>query len=259
MPHVRPQALVDSALACSDRGMGDAQNAALHGVAVKTIRRWRRLYGRRGLPRGQTHLAPPCPRCDSAPLDAAAYAELLGWYLGDGHISAGRRGVFNLHVYNDARYVDLNQHVADLMSTVKPGGRPHTRLVPGAVVTTVSWKHWPCLLPQHGPGRKHERPIILTSWQDDIVSTHPADFLRGLFHSDGSRVRNWARRTVAGVPKRYEYPRWQFVNASSDIIDLCTEALDLVDVAWRRSSARVVSVSRRDAVARLDGLIGLKS
>jgi hypothetical protein len=24
-------------------------------------------------------------------------------------------------------------------------------------------KHWPCLFPQHGPGRKHERKIQLTS------------------------------------------------------------------------------------------------
>lgn len=101
MPHVRPLEIVDSALRCSDDGMPDAENAALHGVAVKTIRRWRREYQRRGRPRGQTHLAPPCPRCEDGVLDNRAYAELLGWYLGDGHISRGRRGVFNLHVFND--------------------------------------------------------------------------------------------------------------------------------------------------------------
>src|SRR4029079_5875157 len=42
VPHIRPQETVDSALRASDAGMGDAENAALHGVAVKTIRRWRR-------------------------------------------------------------------------------------------------------------------------------------------------------------------------------------------------------------------------
>jgi hypothetical protein len=138
-------------------------------------------------------------------LAAAEYAELLGWYLGDGHISRGRRGVFNLHVYNDQRYENDNQRIAALMTAVKPGGRPHRRLVPGCVITTVSWKHWPCLFPQHGPGRKHERPIILDEWQREIVEAHPADFLRGLFHSDGCRVRNWATRMVvsrrAGVPR----------------------------------------------------------
>ena len=259
VPHVRSQHLVDSALACSDQGMRDADNALLHGVAVKTIRRWRRIYQRRGLPRGQGHLAPPCPRCDAAPLAAPAYAELLGWYLGDGYLSRGRREVFNLHVVNDANYVDLNAHLILLMSTVKPHGRPHTRSVPGAIVTTVSWKHWPCLFPQHGPGRKHERAIELEDWQRDVVEAHPADFLRGLFHSDGCRVANWATRFVGGTKRRYEYPRWQFVNASEDILDLCTWALDLVEVPWRRSGARVVSVSRREAVARLDEPIGLKS
>ncbi|SED01615.1 hypothetical protein SAMN04489844_3478 [Nocardioides exalbidus] len=258
MVHVRPQSTVDSALRCSDAGMRDADNAELHGVAVKTIRRWRRLYRRRGLPRGQGHLAPPCPRCDDAALSEQEYAELLGWYLGDGHISLGRRGVYNLHVINDARYAALNAHLLELMATVKPGGRPHTRLVPGAVVTTVSWKHWPCLIPQHGAGRKHERTIALEDWQREVVEAHPADFLRGLFHSDGARVNNWASRVVAGEKRRYHYPRWQFSNASEDIIGLCTWALDLVEVPWRRSSQRMVSVSRRGAVARLDELIGPK-
>jgi hypothetical protein len=239
--------------------MRDADNAAMHGVAVKTIRRWRRLYQRRGLPRGQGHLAPPCPRCQGAELSAEAYAELLGWYLGDGYISQGRRDVFNLHVYNDARYVDLNSGLLRLMSTVKPGGRPHTRRVPGVVITTVSWKHWPCLFPQHGRGRKHERPIVLEDWQEEVVRAFPGAFLRGLFHSDGARVNNWATRVVAGERRRYDYPRWQFSNRSEDIIGLCCWALDLVDVPWRRSGPWTVSVSRRDAVARLDEMVGPKS
>jgi hypothetical protein len=231
----------------------------MHGVAVKTIRRWRRLYQRRGQPRGQTHLAPPCPLCDGAPLAGGAYAELLGWYLGDGHITLGRRGVFNLHVSNDATYINLNAHLLDLMATVKPNSRPHTRRVPGAVITTVSWKHWPCLFPQHGAGRKHERVIALDSWQQELVRAFPADFLRGLFHSDGARVNNWATRLVAGEVRRYEYGRWQFVNHSEDILQLCCWALDLVGVPWRRSGRWTVSVSRREAVATLDAMVGPKS
>ncbi|WP_322921821.1 transcriptional regulator [Nocardioides renjunii] len=239
--------------------MRDADNAELHGVAVKTIRRWRRLYQRRGASRGQTHLAPPCPRCDEGPLDGPAYAELLGWYLGDGYISLGRRSVFNLHIYNDVRYTDLNARLLVLMRTVKPSSRPHTRRVPGAIVTTVSWKHWPCLFPQHGPGRKHEREIVLDEWQRALVTAFPADFLRGLFHSDGARVKNWATRVVRGEKRRYEYPRWQFTNRSEDIRRLCGWALDLVEVAWRQSGPWTLSVSRREAVLRLDGLIGPKS
>ena len=117
---------------------------------------------------------------------------------------------------------------------------------------------WPCLFPQHGPGRKHDREIVLAEWQREIVAEHPGDFLRGLLHSDGSRVANWTRRTVAGQTRRYDYPRWQFVNASDDIRALCCWALDRGGVAWRRSNERTVSVSRRSDVARLDTLIGRK-
>ncbi|WP_243395511.1 transcriptional regulator [Nocardioides currus] len=239
--------------------MNDSDNARRHGVAVKTIRRWRRLYQRRGQERGQQHLAPPCPRCEDGPLDRVAYAELLGWYLGDGYVSQGRRQVYNLHVYNDQQYARLNQHVLELMSAVKPGSRPHVRHVPGCVVSTVGWKHWPCLFPQHGAGRKHERPIVLEDWQAEIVRAFPSHFLRGLFHSDGARVANWATRVVAGERRRYDYPRWQFSNRSDDILALCGWALDLVGVAWRRSGPWTVSVSRREAVADLDALIGPKS
>lgn len=258
MGHIRSDEVVASALAASDAGMGDADNAALHGVAVKTIRRWRRLYQRRGLPRGQVQSSVPCPRCTTAPLDGEAYAALLGWYLGDGHLRRQRRGVYALHVYNDQTYPGITQDVIDLMRRVKPGGRPHTRLVPGCVVITVSWKHWPCLFPQHGPGRKHERMLGMTAWQWAIVEEHPAAFLRGLFHSDGCRVHNWATRTVAGERKRYEYGRWQFSNRSEEILGWCGDALDLLEIPWRRSHRWAISVSRRDAVATLDRLIGLK-
>lgn len=142
---------------------------------------------------------------------------------------------------------------------MRPGGRIFLPRAPGCVNVQSHWQHWPCLFPQHGPGRKHDRPIVLDDWQRSIVEEHPGPFLRGLFHSDGSRVKNWARRPVAGTPKTYAYPRWQFVNASADIRELCCWALDLVDIAWRQSNVRVISVSRREAVARLDELIGLKS
>ncbi len=91
------------------------------------------------------------------------------------------------------------------------------------------------------------------------MDTHPAAFLRGLFHSDGCRIDNWATGQVAGKTKRYDYGRWQFVNHSTDIQGFCTDALDRLAIPWRRSSWKTISVSRRAAVARLDELIGLKA
>jgi hypothetical protein len=257
MPHIRPIETVQSALRASDSGMRDADNASLHGVTIKTIRRWRRDYQRRGKSRGGAHNSVPCPRCQKGTLDEQAYAELFGWYLGDGHISRHPRGFFGLHVFNDTKYVDLNRHVVEVMRRVKPGGSPSTRLTTCTVITCW-WKHWPCLFPQHGPGYKHTRRLEMAGWQREIVEHYPADFLRGLFHSDGCRVNNWATRFVDGKKKRYEYPRWQFVNESVDIMRWCGETLDLVEIAWRQTNRRTLSVSRRDAVAALDAMIGLK-
>ena len=144
--------------------------------------------------------------------------------------------------------------------TVRPRradpSRPSTRL--------PSWSRapgntGPCLFPQHGPGRKHERPIVLDTWQRAIVESDPGPFLRGLFHSDGCRANNWAQRRVDGKLERRYYPRWQFTNTSTDIRELCCWALDLAAIEWRQSNWKTISVNRREDVARLDALIGLKS
>lgn len=42
MSHIRPRMVVDTALLLPDYGVRAADNAAIAGVAVKTIRRWRR-------------------------------------------------------------------------------------------------------------------------------------------------------------------------------------------------------------------------
>jgi hypothetical protein len=184
---------------------------------------------------------------------------LLGWYLGDGHITWSGRKTHLLSVVNDQRYTTLTEGVLSLMAEVKPGSRPYVRQREGCVAALCGWKHWPCLFPQHGPGQKHTRPIVLADWQREIVEEHPGRFLRGLFHSDGCRVTNWTVRTVAGQRKRYEYPRYFFTNASADIRGLCCWALDLLDIDHRHPSERNISVARAEAVAKLDEHVGPKS
>ncbi len=114
------------------------------------------------------------------------------------------------------------------------------------------------MFPQHGPGRKHERRIELEPWQRGIVTQHPGRFLRGLFHSDGCRITNWTVRKVAGRPKRFEYPRYFFSNKSSDILELCEWALDLLGVDHRRNRPDMISVARKESVAILDVHVGPK-
>jgi hypothetical protein len=116
------------------------------------------------------------------------------------------------------------------------------------------WKHWPCVFPQHGPGRKHERRIALTPWQQEIVDEHPDQLLRGPIHSDGCRTINRIRHPH----KTYEYVRYQFTNASPDVRAIFCDARDALGIEWRRMKERDISIARRASVAKLDAFVGPK-
>jgi hypothetical protein len=78
--------------------------------------------------------------------------------------------------------------------------------------------------PQHGPGRKHLRPIVLADWQLELTHTHPKSLIRGLIHSDGCRVLNRFRtRLPGGRVARYSYVRYFFTNHSEDIRRIFSE------------------------------------
>ncbi|MDT9594542.1 transcriptional regulator [Nocardioides zeae] len=244
-PSVRREALL---LLDAEHSLSEVSRRT--GVSRSTSRSWRDGAGAG---------AASCPRCHGRSLEARAYSALLGFYLGDGHVSAARR-CHTLRVSCDASLPGIVEDVVALCRRVHPRRPVHLVRAPGTIVVSQHWKLWPCLFPQHGPGRKHERPIVLEPWQRALVEAEPAAFLRGLFHSDGSRVRNWATRTVDGRQRRLDYARWQFVNHSADVRDLGTWALDLVVPVARillaASSWWPISVSRRAGVARLDTLIG---
>ena len=184
-----------------------------------------------------------------------AYAYLLGAYLGDGYISSSKRS-FVLRVTLDRRYPRVCTEVADAMLAVwpertvsyvhRPGG--------GCVDVMMRSSHWPCLFPQHGPGRKHERPIRLRSWQERVARTYTKPFLRGLIHTDGCR---FVARDRSGAKLR-EYVRYSFSNRSEDIKRLFCDACDVLGIAWTRAGHREIAVARRADVHHLESFIGPK-
>jgi hypothetical protein len=111
-------------------------------------------------------------------------------------------------------------------------------------------KSWPCLFPQHGPGKKHERLIRLTGWQWQHVCERPDLLLRGLLHSDGCRFQNTGRGG-------WSHPRYSFTNTSTDIRAIFCEACNLLGLRWT-SAKRTIYVSRKDDVALLDLFVGPK-
>jgi hypothetical protein len=250
---MHPQSTVDQVLALCRTGASTRQIAKSTGIAESTIGHWRRGDRRRPGPRG----AARCPRCHGGTLDES-YAYLLGAYLGDGHITVSQRTAC-LWVYCADAWPRIRQEVQQAMSAVMPSTSVSVQQRTGCVAVKSFTKHWPCLFPQHGPGRKHTRPIVLEPWQDELVAQHTGAFLRGLFHSDGCRMTNWTRRTVAGMARRYEYPRYFFTNKSEDILGLCSASLDRLGIAHRFPRPDTISVARREAVAALDLVVGPKS
>lgn len=129
-----------------------------------------------------------------------------------------------------------------------------------AIVLQASSPFWPLVFPQHGPGRKHTRPIKLEPWQREITHRFPQRFLRGLIHSDGCRcINRFSVPLPSGRVGRYAYPRYFFTNLSEDILGLFCEHCELVGVRWTRSNYKNISVSHRDSVTLLDTFIGPKS
>lgn len=191
-------------------------------------------------------------------MSESAYAYLLGLYLGDGHLTRGRRDVFALSIFCSDDWPGLLAAARSAMAAVLPSSSVFCVKRQGCTEVKSTAKHWPCLFPQHGPGQKHTRKIELQQWQAAIVQEYPGEFAKGLIHSDGWRGVNRVRRRLADGDHWYEYPRYMFSNESADILRLCGETLDLLGVAWRFSRRNAISVARREAVARLDEFVGPK-
>jgi hypothetical protein len=160
-------------------------------------------------------------------------------YLGDGCISSRPRGVWHLRITLDSAYSGIVAECVRAVEAVAPGkaGFLRRRDCRAAVVSN-HWKHWVCLIPQHGPGRKHTRPIVLADWQRRIVSSHAEAFLRGLIHSDGTRIIATERK---GAYVR-RAPRYVFSNRSEDILELFRAACETANVHCTRSGRKQISV-----------------
>ncbi len=259
--HFHGTAVRREALDLLRAGTRNSEVAEQLGVPLGTVSYWlhmdRHKRGELPVPRGHE-----CARCDGVQIPKAAYSYLLGLYLGDGYICPPKHRTVCLQISLDDGWPGIQQEAADALSTVFPGARVGRVQRKGCSDIKVYSQHLPCLFPQAGRGKKHERPIILEQWQQDIVDEHPWPFVRGLIHSDGCRTMNWTTRLVNGERKRYEYPRYWFTNVSDDIRRLYTDTLDKLGIEWkectRHGNPYNISVARRASVALMDARVGPK-
>jgi hypothetical protein len=231
------------------RGLNDCEVARRTGVPRSTIRDWRRPSY---VPKLSSSRCPRCwrrarRRIDFSDID---YAELLGLYLGDGHITRGPR-TDRLRLSLDSRYRSIVEETVALLERSFPQNQVGRHREDGGSCTIV-WiysNHLTCLFPQHGPGKKHQRPILLEPWQERIVEAEPWAFLRGCIRSDGCIFIN-----PTGA---YRYLSYEFANRSPDIRELFVSTCKLVGVNCRTYRDRV-RICRRQSVQLLAANVGIK-
>jgi hypothetical protein len=244
---VHPAAVRQAALALVAAGLNDCEVARRLGVPRRTVRDWR--------VRPPVATRPLCLRCwrptSLVRFDAADYAELLGLYLGDGHISELAR-TQRLRLMLDTKYPVIVEDAAALLARVVPHNRVgRQQLHDGRMATLHAYhQHWTCLFPQHGPGKKHDRRIALEPWQQDLVEAAPWSFLRGCIRSDGCVFIN---RTG-----KYAYESYEFANHSKGILELFAATCALVGVEFR-AYAKCVRIYRRASVALMLEHVGRKT
>lgn len=245
---MHPAAVRRRALDLVARGLNDCEVARRTGVPRSTVRCWRRPTYRRKTA-GEV-----CPRCWQparlAWFSDTDYAELLGLYLGDGHIVRSGR-TYRLRIFLDTAYpaiIEETRWLLDRCFAANEVSGCRSRKGTTTILSVYS-RHLPCLFPQHGPGKKHLRPIVLEEWQRACVETAPMNFIRGCIRSDGCFFIN---RTG-----RYSYPSYSFVNFSRDIRELFAEACELAGIRYTRS-ADGIRVYRRESVAVLYRAVGRK-
>jgi len=139
------------------------------------------------------HLWDPAPR--------GPYAYVLDLYLGDGYLARHPRTLC-LQVTLDAAYPGIIGECARAISKLMPRNPVRVIPQPSRCVDVMCYSTlWPDLIPQHGPGPKHQRPIILEGWQQLIVEAEPRAFIRGLFHSEGRTSKTRYARSTASTTR----------------------------------------------------------
>jgi hypothetical protein len=249
---MRTRQEVERVLALHAAGLNGCEIARRTAIPRGTVKGWLTGHApdfdRPITPRGRGGTCPVC-RGEPVALPQTACTYLLGLYLGDGCLSAHPRSVYRLRITCANAYPELMRRCELAMTKVLPN--KVGRVVRQGCTDVYSFsKHWICLFPQHGPGRKHERKIELTAWQQELIDRDPRPLLEGLLHSDGCRVRNRVNGTA--------YPRYHFSNRSADIRAIFGRACDALGIQWRPHNPVSLSVARRGSVALLDEFVESK-
>lgn len=186
--------------------------------------------------------------------DRLDYSYLLGLYIGDGCIYELKK-TCKLTITLDKRYDSLNEYTCEVFSRFfnkSPYVFDRSTCGRGNAIDIIHHsKKLPYFFPQHGRGRKHNRPIILTKWQTDIVD--PVSILKGLIMSDGSIY----------FDRQSNDTKINFTNKSHDIIGIFEKYLSLIGISFKtyvksKTNIKMTTIHKISDVDKLISLIGTK-
>ena len=74
----------------------------------------------------------------------------------------------------DTKYPTIIDRCREAIDMLMPASAPGiTTIERVASKYSLCSKHWPCLFPQHGPGKKHTRRIAVEPWQQALIDQRP--------------------------------------------------------------------------------------
>lgn len=214
------------------------------GVHYSTISYWVKnnfTSGSRNDVKNFSDILDICKNC------APHYVYILGCYLGDGCINKLQR-TQKLRIFSGSAHPsiidDQIRSLNILFNQNKVNSIKHTSSNMYTII--VHNNSLDQYFPQHGQGKKHDRNILLTDWQTELVEEHTDCFIKGLIDTDGCLFN--ASNRIKKDGSKTDLPSYQFTNKSMDIINLYTSSLDRLGIHYTKvhKKSGAVNVFTRD-------------
>lgn len=214
-------------------GYNKSQISKMLNLDRGTVRKW--------LNDKPNHLKTPS-LFERVKLNSKTYSYILGLYLGDGYINKTDRA-YRLRISLDKKYNILNQYANDKLKELFITNSVFIVDNDTWIDLSVYNKNLPMIFPQIGIGKKHNRPIILSDWQIELIDW--CELMKGLFHSDGTYY----------ISNGLDY--YQFKNSSKHILEIFKMCCDKNEIKYTFGND-VIRIYTRRSVNKMKKLIGTK-